>query len=138
APRFAVLPMGADPTLLDLPVRGGAGVGPPTILFLGRLAEKKGVHLLLPAFAALRATHPDARLVIAGDGPWRERLERQARTGLGLGEHAVRFAGYVTGDAKRALLAEAHVYVLPSITTADGDAEGLPVSLLEGLAAGCV
>lgn len=138
APRFAVMPMGADEGLLALPPRDSAAGTSPTILFLGRLAEKKGVHVLLPAFAALRASHPDARLVIAGDGPWRAQLEHQARDGLGLDERAVDFAGYVTGDAKRALLAAADVHVLPSVTADDGDAEGMPVSLLEGLASGSV
>jgi glycosyltransferase involved in cell wall biosynthesis len=135
AQRCAVIPMGADHSLMTLPVRDAPPGDTPTVLFLGRLAEKKGVQILLPAFADLRATHPRARLVIAGDGPWRDRLERQARVDLGLGDDAVHFAGYVTGDAKRALLGAADIFVLPSVTTGS-DAEGLPVSLLEGLASG--
>lgn len=138
APRFAVMPMGTDPALLARTRPSGSRGTSPTLVFLGRLAEKKGCHYLLAAFARVADSHPDARLVIAGDGPWRDRLERQARTELGLDERQVRFLGYTTGEAKRDLLASADVYVLPSITADSGDAEGLPVSLLEGLAAGAV
>lgn len=94
------------------------------VAFVGRLDAVKGVTLLLEAFAALRARHPQARLTIAGDGPARALLERQAQ---GLGD-AVRFAGYLDEPAVGRLLEEADMLVLPSF------AEGLPVVLMEALA----
>lgn len=131
ADRTEILPMG-----VDVPELAAAEDDDPVILFVGRLAEKKGIQYLLPAFAAVRDQLPGWRLVVAGDGPWRERLEQLADT-LGLGD-VVEFPGYVTGESKQALLRRARVHVVPSIITDDGDAEGLPVSLLEGLAHGKV
>ncbi|MGH7824562.1 MAG: glycosyltransferase family 4 protein [Candidatus Binatia bacterium] len=49
---------------------------PPTVAFAGRLTREKGVDLLLRAFAVVVQQIPDARLLIAGDGPERENLRR--------------------------------------------------------------
>lgn len=131
--RADIIPMG-----VDLPEPGPVADDPHpgrrVILFMGRLAEKKGVRFLIDAFARVRAQDPLALLVIAGDGPLRADLEAQAAA-LGLGEDVV-FAGYASGAAKDALYRRADVCVLPSIVTSDGDAEGLPVSLLEALGYG--
>ncbi|MEO8243728.1 MAG: glycosyltransferase [bacterium] len=96
------------------------------VVFVGRLDAVKGVPLLLEAFAAARASHPQARLTIAGDGPARSRLEARVRH-LGL-EGVVRFAGYLDEPAVARLLEEADMLVLPSF------AEGLPVVLMEAFA----
>jgi glycosyltransferase involved in cell wall biosynthesis len=131
--KGAVIPMGV--TLPEMPAPEPLPQsGRTVILFMGRLVEKKGVHLLLPAFAAARARIGDSLLVIAGDGPLRDQFERQA-VELGLGD-AVQFTGFVAGAAKHGLLQRADVFVVPSIVTGSGDAEGLPVALLEGLAHG--
>lgn len=128
-PRTRIMPMG-----VTLPVQEPAAARPTpdTILFIGRLAAKKGVPVLLEAFAMLQRA--DVRLVVAGSGPEQEALERDVRR-RGI-ERQVEFAGFVTGEAKRALIARADVIVVPSIETAGGDAEGLPVVVLEALAAG--
>lgn len=97
------------------------------VLFFGRIEEAKGMPELLRAFAALRASVPDAELVCAGSGGI-EAATRQAEA-LGIGG-AVRFPGWVGEAEKRAWLARASVFVLPS------RAEGLPMSLLEAMAAG--
>lgn len=133
--KVAVIPMGVDVQegRADTPKKT-ASQASKTILFIGRLAEKKGVAYLIEAFARVRAAHPGVKLVIAGDGPLYETLVQQAE-GLGL-ESDITFTGYITGEAKKWALAEGDVYVVPSIITADGDAEGLPVALMEGLAAG--
>jgi glycosyltransferase involved in cell wall biosynthesis len=105
------------------PPRGPRNV----VLFLGRIEAAKGIPELLDAFAGLRPGVPDALLVCAGAGDI-EAAARQARR-LGLGD-SVRFPGWIDGEEKRAWLARAALFVLPS------HAEGLPVSLLEALAAG--
>jgi glycosyltransferase involved in cell wall biosynthesis len=131
--RADVIPMGID--LPDArPLADDPHPGRQVILFMGRLAEKKGVRYLLEAFARVRAQHPAALLVIAGDGPLRGELEAQSAS-LRLGGDVV-FAGYTSGAAKDALYRRADVCVVPSIVTSDGDAEGLPVTLLEQLAYG--
>ena len=128
--RVAVIPMGVElREWRDLPP------GSPTqLLFVGRLAEKKGVEYLLRAMTMEPLREMDARLVIAGDGTLLEVLRAQAAA-AGLGER-VRFAGFVSGADKRAAFARAGIVVIPSIVTDAGDAEGVPVALLEALAAG--
>jgi glycosyltransferase involved in cell wall biosynthesis len=97
------------------------------VLFLGRIEDAKGVPELLQAFAVLRAAVHDAQLVCAGAGDL-EGAQRRAEA-LGIAD-AVRFPGWVGEAEKRAWLARASVFVLPS------RAEGLPMSLLEAMAAG--
>ena len=136
-----IIAMGVETTATQTPaeVRRSArkelGLGPGNvILFIGRLVEKKGVEYLLDALASLEGG--DWQLIVAGDGPSKEALEARSHN-LGL-DSRVRFTGYTTGEAKRALFDAADVMVVPSVIAADGDAEGLPVALLEGLAAGLV
>ena len=101
------------------------------ILFLGRLVEKKGCSFLIEALGRVRNELPDAELVIAGDGPDRAALENLAR-----GVPGIRFMGAVTRPQVMALLQQARVFCLPSVTAASGDAEGLPLVLLEAQASG--
>ncbi|MCZ2837703.1 glycosyltransferase family 4 protein [Modestobacter sp. VKM Ac-2985] len=57
--------------------------GPPTVAFAGRLVPEKGVQVLVDAFAQVAAAVPDARLLVAGDGPGRAALDEQVdRLGL--------------------------------------------------------
>jgi glycosyltransferase involved in cell wall biosynthesis len=140
--RLRIIPMGVNVT--ELSDRGPAqqastrqmlGLGEtPVLLFLGRLTEKKGLPDLLRAVAELRHARQPFQLVIAGDGELSEMIEKQVRE-LELGKQ-VRLPGFVTGEQKLAYLAAASVVVVPSIVTASGDVEGLPVSLMEGMAAG--
>lgn len=104
------------------------------VLFVGRLAEKKGVKYLIDAISEYRKIDPDVLLVVAGNGPLREDLIDQAGN-LGI-DNYVKFVGHVSGEEKLGLFALCYVLVLPSIIAADGDAEGMPVVLMEGLAAG--
>jgi glycosyltransferase involved in cell wall biosynthesis len=97
------------------------------VLFLGRVERDKGVFDLLDAISALRAPIPDVQLVCAGEGD----LERVARYAERLGiEGAVGLPGWVGRAEKQSLLERAAVLVLPSY------AEGLPMCLLEAMAAG--
>ncbi len=87
----------------------------------GRLSPEKGIDILLRAASQLVGRWPEARFLIAGDGPQRTELEALAAA-LGLGER-VHFCGYLAdvGPFYDAL----DVFVLPSRT------EGMPISLLE-------
>ncbi len=128
--RIVVRPIGID--------RSRFAPGPvpvaerrPVVLFLGRLVEKKGCIVLLEAFERVRARLPAAELIVGGDGPERAKLAaRAASTG------GVRFVGAFTRDVATTLLAEARVFCLPSITAESGDAEGLPLVVLEAQASG--
>lgn len=111
-----------------------AGRNEVTVLFVGRLAEKKGITPAVQAFARVAAAHPEARLRIVGDGPLRSRVVSQVLA-LGLGGVAT-LAGGLTQAEIQAELRAADLFLLPSRTTADGDREGLPVVLMEAQAAG--
>jgi glycosyltransferase involved in cell wall biosynthesis len=126
--RTTVLPMGVDVQSVASAVAGRTPVA-GRIVFVGRLVEKKGLHVLL---AALRAHPPGVSwsVDIVGDGPWRDRLEQQA-AGL-----PVRFLGALAHERAMAVVGDATVVVVPSLVAASGDRDGLPVVLLEAMAAG--
>ena len=99
----------------------------PVIGLAARLTEQKGVRYLLDAMPALVARFPDLTLVIAGIGVLEPELRAQAAAS-GVADH-VRFVG-VRRDMPE-LLQLFDVFCVPSIW------EGLPMSVLESLAAGC-
>jgi glycogen(starch) synthase len=86
--------------------------GAPLLLFFGRLEWEKGVQDLLAALPRIRATHPGARLVIAGEGRHAAPLVEQARR-LRV-RRAVHFSGHLPDSELAALLAAADAVVLPS------------------------
>lgn len=102
------------------------------VLFVGRLVEKKGCEYLLRAMRFVRARIPDAELTIVGDGPLRERLEALSGE-LGIGAE---FLGSLPSEAVRRQFDKARVFCLPSVRAENGDAEGLPISILEAQASG--
>jgi len=104
------------------------GETPGYFLFVGRLRIRKGVEVLLAALRSLLAAHPEARLLIAGDGEHREALERSAAE-LELGS-AVRFLGRCSAGRVRGLLRGARALVVPSIY------EGMPLVVLDAMEAG--
>lgn len=134
---------GADPVIIpfgatvepqaDLPDARTDPEAPFELLFVGRLVERKGVHLLLDALAALS---PEGRFVlrIVGDGPERPRLEAQAER-LRLGSRVV-FHGFVTREELEARMEACDCVVLPAVVDAKGDTEGLGVVLLEAMTYG--
>lgn len=101
------------------------------VLFLSRIDAKKGLDVLLPAFAQVRQGVPDAMLVIAGSGDaaLEATLKVQARN-LRLADDVL-WCGFVEGALKLSALAAAAVYTLPSRS------ENFGIALLEAMAAGC-
>ncbi|MEO1065182.1 MAG: glycosyltransferase [Actinomycetota bacterium] len=107
--------------------------GEPLILFLGNLYETKGTHVLLRAAALLRDRGHEFRVVLAGAIPDEQTGEelRELIASKGLDDR-VELPGPVHGDDKNRRLAEATVMCFPT----HYEAEGLPLVVLEGLAAG--
>jgi glycosyltransferase involved in cell wall biosynthesis len=104
----------------------------PRVLFVGRLVEKKGCRYLIEAMAEVRNALPAARLIVIGDGPLRLDLEQLARK---RGVQAD-FRGVLSNVEVKRELDAARVFCLPSVTGENGDAEGLPISILEAQASG--
>ena len=103
--------------------------GPPVLLFVGRLVERKGVPYLIEAIGLLRDV--SIRLVIVGDGPERPKLEAAARH-WGVADR-VEFRGKVSATELQGAYARASAFVLPSVFDARGDTEGLGVVALEAM-----
>ena len=106
----------------------------PRLLSVGRLVEKKGLHLLIDAVASLREAGVAVEADIAGDGPMAADLERQIQL-LGL-QDQVRLLGARTQAEVRDLLGTHDVFVAPFVVGRDGNADGLPTVLLEAMARG--
>lgn len=104
------------------------------ILCVGTLHEVKGQAHLIEACRRLKERGLEFRCRFIGSGPDRHRLEEQtAAAGL---ESDVEFLGPRTHDEVARLLCEADVVAAPSVPTSDGRREGIPVALMEAMAAG--
>jgi glycosyltransferase involved in cell wall biosynthesis len=111
--------------------RAAWGVGPDAVVFgaVGRLATVKGFDVALEGLATLAARYPERefRVVLAGIGPERERLEAQAReSGL---NGRVLFLGWV--EHSQDVLCGRDLFLMPSRQ------EGLGLALVEAMACGC-
>lgn len=103
------------------------------ILGLARLVPKKGFDVLIKALALLNGDGIPFECIIAGEGPERAGLEELAAN-LGV-LHRVRFLGAVANRDVPALLSRANLMVLPCRVGSDGDRDGIPVALMEAMAA---
>jgi glycosyltransferase involved in cell wall biosynthesis len=101
------------------------------LLFVGRLVERKGVQHLLEALALLRQRGRAVSLRVVGDGPFLTLLRRRAAE-LKM-EQFVTFEGKIPDDALARRFATCDAFVLPAVTDAKGDIEGLGVVLIEAL-----
>ncbi|HSX16042.1 MAG TPA: glycosyltransferase family 4 protein [Candidatus Saccharimonadales bacterium] len=112
-------------------VRAAIPTGQVTILYLGRLVERKGALWLLKAVAELhrqKRLPADARVVIGGKGPLLPKLQAYVHS-QGLSKQ-VTFTGFVAEADKPAFLAQADIGVFPSIS-----GESFGISIIEALAA---
>ncbi len=139
APNVELVPLGVDldlfsPRRADHSLRADLGVpGHPLLVHCGRLSVEKRVDRSIEAVAELRQAGVEARLVVAGDGPRRDALQRRARSLAPLpgGLPAVHFTGFISDRTMVAkLLATADVSLAP------GPHETFGLAALEALAAG--
>lgn len=118
-PNYVVVPQ----------VQNTGGKDRINVLFLGLIGPRKGTFDLIEAFSEVHRHHPDARLIIGGNGETERAREL-------IGKHrladVIELAGWVDEQGKKRLLAASSIYTLPSYN------EGLPMSVLEAMAAGVV
>ncbi len=122
-----IIPNGIDVNKYSL-LRQEGESNTQTILYVGRLEKRKGVKHLLKAFCLLEPRLPNAKLIIAGDGPDRARLEEQVKK---LGLKNVEFKGFVGEAEKLKLFSQADVFCSPALY-----GESFGIVLLEAMAAG--
>lgn len=106
--------------------------GPPLILSVGRLREKKGLAILIEACRRLHDCGIAFRCVIVGYGEEHGNLARLIVT-LGL-EDRVQLAGKMTHEELIGLYRQSAVFTLPCLIASDGDRDGIPNVLLEAMA----
>lgn len=96
---------------------------PVKILFLGRIIERKGIDIILPALKLLKEKGFDFQFILAGAGSEQEKYISKCKEFLG---SSFDFKGVVTGSGKSELIKQCDIFLLPSLY-----GEGLPMSLLE-------
>lgn len=106
-----------------------------SVLFVGRLVEKKGLVYLLEAFEKVIKKYPQATLNIVGSGTEELRLKQQVKE-LNL-EQNVKFMGSVENSQLPILYQQHEIVVFPSIIGKDGDREGFGLVLVEALGCEC-
>lgn len=120
-PTFSDFAMFLRDPVIALPI-------PPKILFVGALDRHKGIDVLLEAWIRVEEEFPEADLIIAGDGPWRNRLERLVQELWVQG--GISLAGQVSRSDIKEYLDDSSLLVLPSRS------EGLGRVILEAFARG--
>jgi glycosyltransferase involved in cell wall biosynthesis len=133
AQKISVVPMG-----VDLRMRFTPGMVPErgkSLLFIGRLVEKKGLRYLIEAMPSIVEHCPDACLRVVGSGPERPAYEHMARQ-MGLSDR-IQFLGAIPNSDLPALYRSSSVFVFPSVVGKSGDREGFGLVLVEAMGCGC-
>lgn len=104
------------------------------ILSIARLVEKKGIEYGIRAIAELSKTCPDIEYNIVGDGPLREELQQLIQQ-LNI-SRSVNLLGWKQQSEVIQMLYDANILLAPSVTSKQGDQEGIPVTLMEAMAMG--
>jgi len=136
-----VISMGVDlksfhPDKYDDSLKMKYGITGATLLFAGRLTEKKGVSYLIEAMPEVLKRYPDAKLIIVGYGEEDSYLKCFAAD-LGLTDESIVFAGAVLNSELPRYYATADIFIGPSIVTESGDSEGFGLVFVEALGSGC-
>ncbi len=141
AARVSLIPNGTDLVPPASPAavaavrqRLGLGGDHTLVVAVGRLVDKKGFDILVAALPTLVADRPQVRLVIGGGGPLEEPLRAQAQA-LGVGDRLV-LTGPLAHPEVLALIGAADAVAMPSVRDDRGNVDGLPIVVLEAMAAG--
>jgi glycosyltransferase involved in cell wall biosynthesis len=135
------IPMGVDlslfhPNRRDDSLKGKLSISGPFLLYVGRLSEKKGLAYLLQALPAVIRSHPQAKLVVVGDGEERSNMTRLAGE-LGLTNENLVFVGSLPNTLLPQFYATADLFIGPSVSATGGDQEGFGLVFVEAMGCGC-
>jgi colanic acid/amylovoran biosynthesis glycosyltransferase len=133
AKKTIVHHMGIDTAIFKPGIRGKDSER-TKILTVARLTEKKGHRYALEAIRRVLGVFPQLEYHIAGDGPLFDEMKQLTRE-WGFENHVV-FHGKVDAEEAMELYENADIFLLPSVTSSEGDMEGIPVSLMEAMACG--
>jgi colanic acid/amylovoran biosynthesis glycosyltransferase len=126
--------MGIDTGRFQFTARHPEDSGRISLLTVARFVEKKGIEYSVRAVARLIGKYPMIEYNIAGDGPLRENMEELV-DGLSCTDN-INFLGWQQQDEIAELMQNSHLLIAPSVTSQEGDQEGIPVVLMEALARG--
>lgn len=132
--KITVHHMGIDCKTFSFIPRRPHGGGKTHLVTVARLVEKKGVEYGVRAAAKLLEVNSNVKYSIIGDGPLRESLQQLIQE-LGVSDH-VRLLGWKQQDEVVEILNDADILLAPSVTSRDGDQEGIPVAIMEAMAMG--
>jgi colanic acid/amylovoran biosynthesis glycosyltransferase len=136
AEKITTIRLGVDCDAFDYRLRTIPAGQSTRFITIGRMTEKKGHRFTIQAFSQLVSRRPDLDLSldIVGNGPLFDEMRSLAEAS-GHSDR-IQFHGGLPHQEIKRLLDEAHIFVLPSVTAADGDMEGIPVSIMEAMAMG--
>ena len=128
--KIKVHHMGVKTTNKPLMERRAAGEN-TKLLVIARLVEKKGVEFLIESLSLIDCKKEKIKLTIVGGGPLQKKL-------VGVVEKYnlqtfVKFTGELNNSEVNLLLLSSDILIAPSVTTDDGDMEGIPVVLMEAM-----
>jgi glycosyltransferase involved in cell wall biosynthesis len=137
--RSRVIPYGVDvhtfsPGRSDWRERLGIPADAPLVLGVGRMATKKGFHVLMEALPEILAT--GAHVVLAGGGDLLPDFQREAEKLSSIGAGRLHLPGPVLRDTLPDLYRAADLFVLPAVHDSKGNVDGLPNVILEAMASG--
>lgn len=134
AAKMTSLPITIIPNGIDLqkykPMKVSKDPSQRQVLYIGRLENRKGVKYLLQAYKLLQEKNPDIKLLVAGDGPDREKLELLSED---LKLRNIEFLGFISDEEKLKLLNQADVFCSPALF-----GESFGIVLLEAMATNTV
>lgn len=126
--------MGIDCKKFSFTARKLRSKGVVEIVTVARLAEKKGVEYAIRAVAKLAKSKTNLNYTIVGDGPLKESLQQLIKE-LNV-DKIVTLVGWKQQQEVIEIINNSDIMLAPSVTTQDGDKEGIPVALMETMAMG--
>lgn len=132
--KIQVHRMGIDTRRFPFSIRHPGKDSSVKVVTVARLTEKKGIEYGIRAIAKLVRSNPKVEYCIIGDGPLRESLQKLIEE-LDV-ENNVKLVGWKQQHEVCSMLNESHLLLAPSVTSADGDKEGIPVALMEAMSMG--